>query len=133
MRKKVGKCIDLFIYLCYNGIIIKVKRKATMNIIYKLSHYTFELMARDVNSNADIIDGYNKLTSCDPDLVLKSTDLKELDEEFTKYKPYAIRQSTFSAGDVYVVDLYALEKVTLDENGDEIEWETLAVKYGEIE
>lgn len=134
MRKIFMKPIDLFNNLCYNGIIIKVKRKATtMNTIYKLYEEHFEVKASEVENNSDIISAYNDINSHEPQEFFTTEDLAEAEAEFAKCEPKVVKETTYHGFTIYIVDYYYLEKLTLDEDGEEVDFETLDEKFGEIE
>lgn len=134
LRKNLHKSIDNLTGVCYNGIIIKVKRKATtMKTIYKLYEERFEVKASDVESNSDIINAYNEINSHNPQEFFATEDLAEAEAEFNKCEPKVLKESTYNGITVYIVDYYALEKVTLDEDGEEVEFEMLEEKFGEVE
>lgn len=104
-----------------------------MKIIYKLYEEQFEVQASDVESNSDIINGYNEINSHNPQEFFATENLAEAESEFAKCEPKVMKATTYHGITLYLVDYYAMEKVTLDEDGEEVEFETLDEKFGEIE
>ena len=104
-----------------------------MKSTYKLYEEHFEVQASDVESNNDIINAYNEINSHDPQEFFTTENLAEAEAEFAKCEPKVIKETTYHGFSIYIVDYYMLEKVTLDEDGEEVDFETLDEKFGEIE
>lgn len=104
-----------------------------MKIIYKLYEEHFEVKSSDVDSNNDIIDAYNEINSHNPQEFFVTENLAEAEVEFAKCEPKVVKESTYHGITIYIVDYYYLEKITLDEDGEEVDFETLDEKFGKIE
>lgn len=104
-----------------------------MKVIYKLYEEHFEVQASEVESNNDIINAYNEINSHEPREFFATENLAEAEAEFAKCEPKVIKETTYHGFSIYIVDYYYLEKLTLAEDGEEVEFETLDEKIGEIE
>ena len=104
-----------------------------MKTIYKLYEEHFEVQASEVESNNDIIIAYNEINSHNPQEFFATENLAEAEAEFAKCDPKVIKETTYHGFSIYIVDYYYLEKLTLDEDGEEVDFETLDAKFGEIE
>ena len=104
-----------------------------MKTIYKLYEEHFEVKASEVETNADIISAYNDINAHYPLEFYSTESFKEAVAEFDKCRPVVSRESTYHGISVYLVTYYGLKKVTLDDDGEEVEFELLDEKFGEIE
>ena len=104
-----------------------------MKTVYKVYEEHFEVKASEVETNADIISAYNDINAHNPLEFFATENLAEAEAEFAKCESKAIKETTYHGTTIYIVDYYALEKVTLDDEGEEVEWETLDEKFGEVE
>lgn len=104
-----------------------------MKTIYKISEEHFEEYAAKVENNNDIIDAYNNLTVHYPQVFFETEDLAKAEAEFAKCKPKVYTSKTYHGFTLLTIYYYSLEAVKLDDDGEEVDFEILAEKFGEIE